>query len=143
MSFRVVADTNVFISSALSRNTNSPNKEFVKRWETDEFKLIYTLGILAEYEEKLVEKGIREELVVSFLSLVIALGDEIELLFFHLYSYPVDIDDIAFLLCALNGRASHLVSHDHHLLSLRDIYNKEVTICKVLEFLSEIRSSQR
>jgi hypothetical protein len=30
--------------------------------------------------------------------------------------YPADADDIAFLLCAWNGLASHLVSYDIHAL---------------------------
>ena len=43
--------------------------------------------------------------------------------FFHFRHYPVDPDDVKFLLCAINGRASHLVSYDNHLRSLRSFYD--------------------
>ena len=52
-----------------------------------------------------------ESLVVSLL----ALGVEVEIAHFHLPTYPVDTDDIAFLLCADNGAARHLVTYDRHL----------------------------
>jgi predicted nucleic acid-binding protein len=44
-----------------------------------------------------------------------------------------------FLLCAINGRASHLVSYDNHLRSLRSFYERELQICEPLEFLEECR----
>ena len=44
-----------------------------------------------------------------------------------------------FLLCAVNGRASHLLSYDPHLLSLRPYYSAEMTICEPVEFLTECR----
>jgi len=40
---------------------------------------------------------------------------------------PVDSDDVMFLLCAMNGRATHLASYDRHLLSLRPYYAGQVT----------------
>jgi len=39
----------------------------------------------------------------------------------------VDSDDVMFLLCAMNGRATHLASYDRHLLSLRPYYAGQVT----------------
>ena len=46
-----------------------------------------------------------------------------------------------FLLCAINGRASHLVSYDNHLRSLRSFYENELRICEPLEFLAECRNA--
>jgi predicted nucleic acid-binding protein len=46
---------------------------------------------------------------------------------------------VMFLLCAINGRASHLVSYDNHLRSLRPFYESELKICEPLEFLAECR----
>jgi len=46
---------------------------------------------------------------------------------------------VMFLLCALNGSATHLVSYDKHLLSLRPFYSGEVNICEPLEFLAACR----
>ena len=42
----------------------------------------------------------------------------VEIRFFHFRHYPVDADDTIFLLCAINGAASHLVSYDRHLLEI-------------------------
>ena len=61
--------------------------------------------------------------------------------FFHFRHYPVDSDDVMFLLCAMNGRATHLVSYDRHLLSLRPYYAGQVTICEPVEFLRECRKA--
>ena len=72
----------------------------------------------------------------SNLARVIQLGEVVRIEFFHLRHYPADADDIAFLLCALNGNATHLVSYDPHLLSLRPDYAGEVTICEPVEFLT-------
>lgn len=44
-----------------------------------------------------------------------------------------------FLLCAINGGASHLVSYDDHLLSLRPFYEAELAICEPVEFLGDCR----
>jgi len=52
--------------------------------------------------------------------------------FFHFRHYPVDPDDVMFLLCAINGRATHLVSYDNHLRSLSSFYESELKICEPL-----------
>lgn len=44
-----------------------------------------------------------------------------------------------FLLCAINGRSTHLVSYDDHLLSLSPYYAEEMTICEPLAFLNDCR----
>jgi predicted nucleic acid-binding protein len=59
--------------------------------------------------------------------------------FFHFRHYPVDPDDVMFLLRAINGRASHLVSYDNHLRSLRSFYESELKICEPLKFLASCR----
>ena len=59
---------------------------------------------------------------------------------FHFRHYPVDGDDVMFLLCAMNGTASHLVSYDRHLLALRTFYEDELLICEPLEFLRALRA---
>ncbi len=58
---------------------------------------------------------------------------------FPLPYYPVDADDVMFLLCAINGRSTHLVSYDDHLLSLSPYYAEEMTICEPLAFLNDCR----
>ena len=68
-------------------------------------------------------------------------GELVAVVFFHFRHYPVDADDVMFLLCAINGSATHLISYDEHLLSLRPFYAAEVTICEPLPFLTECRAA--
>ncbi|CAN2039331.1 PIN domain-containing protein [Candidatus Magnetomoraceae bacterium gMMP-15] len=57
--------------------------------------------------------------------------------FFDLPLYPSDPDDIAFLLCAENGNATHIVSYDPHLKEIDRFYTFRV--CGTLKFLFELR----
>ena len=51
--------------------------------------------------------------------------------------YPKDEDDIAFVLCAENGKATHLITYDPDLLNIKDYF--KFKICKTIEFLTEFR----
>ena len=141
-SFRVGADTNVLVSAHLSNNPASPGQEFLLRWRDGEFIFLFSWTSLIEYERKLIEKGIDRDKAVRFLALIISLGEEIEIKHFHFRVYPDDPDDIAFLLCAINGKASHLVTHDQHLLKISVSYQRFVTICRVIPFLEAVRLSE-
>jgi hypothetical protein len=57
---------------------------------------------------------------------------------FHVRRYPANSDDIAFLLCALNARATHLVSYDGGF----DPFVGEfaLTVCEPMGFLRELRA---
>jgi predicted nucleic acid-binding protein len=78
---------------------------------------------------------------MAFLALIAALGEEVDIQFFHLPRYPADADDIAYLLCAWNGPASHLVSYDRDLLDLAAAYESHFRICPPLDFLTDMRSA--
>jgi uncharacterized protein len=52
-------------------------------------------------------------------------------------AYPSDPDDIAFLLCAINGNATHIVSYDSHIAEIEHFYAFKV--CDPLTFLFELR----
>ncbi len=134
---RVVPDTNVVISAQMSIRAGSPNQELFDRWQRAEFILLYSEDTLFEYVEKLNELGVAESIVRKFVAAIVATGIEIEIEYFHLRYYPSDPDDIAFLLCAVNGNATHLVSHDRHLLRLDDYYL--FRICKTIDFLVDLR----
>ncbi len=114
----------------------SPNVEILDRWQRREFAFLVSLDTLAEYAGKLLEHGIPAAEVEAFIHSLARHGELVSVVFFHFRHYPVDADDVMFLLCAINGNASHLVSYDDHLLSLRLFYAAEVTICKPLEFLA-------
>ena len=136
---RVVADSNVVIAAHRSAHPHSPNREFIERWQRDEFDFLYSVDTLSEYAEKLLAFGMARADVKAFLSLVSALGEAVEIDFFHLPRYPTDADDIAFLLCAWNGRASHLVTYDRDLLDVAAAYAPYFRICPPLDFLVALR----
>lgn len=137
---RAVLDTNVILAAHRTQQAASPNAEILTRWRRREFGFLYSPDTLAEYAEKLLEHGIPAVEIEEFIRLLARHGEEVSIVFFHFRHYPVDPDDVMFLLCAINGRASHLVSYDDHLLSLRPFYSDELTICQPLEFLTDCRT---
>ncbi len=136
-SFKVVPDTNVFIAAEKSRHIASPNKEFVNRWKNDEFEVLYSEDTLLEYISKLREKSIAENTVTKLIQALFELARKVSIEFYHLPHYPFDSDDIAFLLCAENGEATHIVSYDSDLKAIDSLYLFKV--CNMLEFLNELR----
>src|SRR5260221_10097512 len=136
---RAVLDTNVLLAGRLSTHPASPTMEILDRWQRREFLVLYSLDTLTEYTEKLLACGIPPSEVEAFIRLLTLHGEIVPVVFFHFRHYPVDPEDVMFLLCAINGRATYLVSYDQHLLSLRSYYAGEVTICEPIEFLAECR----
>ena len=135
---RVVLDTNVVLASERSGATTSPNREILGRWRAGEFLWLYSRDTVLEYIEKLLEHGIDEADVRRLVRALGVLGELVEIEFFHLRRYPADSDDIAFVLCALNGRATHLVTYDGHLFEVAHEY--PFVICNPLHFLVELRA---
>ena len=135
--FQVVPDTNVIVSSELSKNQDSPNKEFMERWFNHEFAILFSYDTKIEYAIKLKEKSIPKEKIVVFLADLNRLGNSISINYYHLKYYPEDEDDICFFLCAENGNATHIVSYDKHLLELNGKYSFE--ILKIVRFLQKLR----
>ena len=100
---RAVLDTNVVLPAHHSAGSASPNRELLERWGRREFMLLYSDDVLVEYAEKLLEHGASEPDVRAYLARVQAFGEWVGIEVFHLRRYPADADDIAFLLCAING----------------------------------------
>ena len=140
MEIRAVLDTNVVFAAESSPSPNSPNREIAGRWLAGEFLLLVTDDLLAEYAEKLASLGKSPLQIEEFLSRILLLSEPVEIRFFHLRHYPSDPDDVLFLLCAINGEATHLVSYDPHLLDLRPFY-EDFAICPPLDFLTALRST--
>lgn len=142
MPFSFVPDTNVVLAAAKSSKSGSPNREILEAWRDGKCQLLFSRDTGMEYVEKLLHMGWSPEAVVSWLARLELLGESVEILWFHLRLYPSDPDDIAFLLCALNGNASHLVTYDLHLLTLASHYAPELKICPPLEFLKDFRGTE-
>jgi uncharacterized protein len=137
--FRAVLDSNVLVAAQRSARPDSPNRELIDGWQADEYTLLDSLDTLHEYAEKLVQLAANHADAVAYIAIISALGEAVEIKFFHLPRYPSDPDDIAFLLCAWNGLASHLVSYDHDLLELSAGYEPHFRICPPLDFLAALR----
>ena len=138
MIFRVVLDTNIIIA-AYRGGEQSPNKEILGLWKLGKLDILYSDDILTEYAEKLIALGIEKTLTVSFLRELNTFGKQVEIKYFHRIAYPVDADDTAFVLCADNGDATHLITYDPHIHAIKTACSFQV--CKPLVFLDEVRKS--
>ena len=92
-----------------------------------------------EYVRKLRELGIEPHVIRELLSDFAMLAELVTISSFHEPVYPSDPDDIAFLLCATNGSASHLVTYDSHFDRIRGRF--EFCVCTPVGFLQELRRS--
>jgi predicted nucleic acid-binding protein len=71
---------------------------------------------------KLQDHGIDDDVIHDFISSLMLLSDPVEIEHFHFRYYPKDTADIAFILCAINGNASHLITYDQDLLELQPFW---------------------
>lgn len=135
---RAVLDTNVVLAAEGSSGTTSPNREIMVCWRAGEFLWLYSRDTVLEYIEKLLERGIAEAEVRGFVRALGVLGEAVEITYLHLRRYPADPDDIAFVLCALNGTATHLVTYDGHLFEVAHEY--PFSVCNPAGFMAELRA---
>jgi len=143
MSFSVVPDTNVVIARALTKHPKSPNQEFFRRFKDGEFEWLYSNDTLLEYIRKLTELGLEPDWIEQFIANIIVAANAVNvpIIHFHLEIYPVDERDICFLLCAINGKATHIVTYDIHFLSIADEIKSifSIEVCKPIDFLKSLR----
>ncbi len=138
--FRVVPDTNVVIA-AQNNNPQSPNREIFEHWRQGNLQFLYSFDTLEEYFEKLEFVGVPQEIIEDLLADLMEIAEHVPIQTFHFRTsqYPTDPDDIAFILCAHNGDASHIVTYDNHLLDVA--HQHKFRICKPVPFLQELRKA--
>lgn len=136
-SFRTVPDTNVLLASKIRARSGSPNSEYIARWQKGQFAVLYSWDTLRELIEKLHDKGIPDRLIKGLVRNFVENGIRVRIEHFHLPVFPVDTDDIAFILCADNGAATHLITYDHHLRDVESYY--PFKICEPIDFLKDLR----
>lgn len=136
---RAVLDTNVVLAAKRSVHPQSPNAEIITRWMAGEFVWLVSDDVVTEYTEKLLEKGIDPLKVEHFVADLLQYGEEVSIRFFHFQHYPVDMDDVAFLLVAINGAATHVVTYDEHLKDVGVFYPEFIT-CGPVAFLADLRA---
>ncbi len=138
--FRLVPDTNVIVSSQ-SNTPTSPNSEILDRWFNNEFQILYSDDTVLEYVEKLLELEFPQAKIERLVASFVELAERVEIAVYHFLTikYPDDPDDIAFVLCADNGNATHLVTYDSDILDVAPYHS--FTICKPIPFLKELREA--
>ncbi len=120
--FRTVPDTNVILASEKTTHPTSPNKEYLNLWYQGYFDLLYSRDTLREYVKKLRDEGIERERIVGLIASFQKLSKLVPIRFYHLPRYPQDSDDVSFVLCADNGKATHLLTYDSHFDPLKGLY---------------------
>ena len=134
---RVVLDTNVIISAAIS--PASPPAQIHLAWNEGRFELLVSPDLLAEYRRALGYERVRERhrksddeldaLVLDYelAGVVVEPEEELDIV-------TADPDDNRVLECAVAGTASHIVSGDRHLLTMGEY--EEIPILDPRAFLT-------
>jgi putative PIN family toxin of toxin-antitoxin system len=137
---RVVLDTNVIVSSVLSKR-GAPFR-LMEAWRASRFILVTSKAIIQEVRRVLSEQRLKEMFhiteqqitrLVETLSLdaVVSYGNADAS-----GAVPDDPSDEMFLAAALNGNASAVISGDKHLLNLGMF--RGITILRPRQFLDQL-----
>ena len=139
---RVVLDTNVFVSSLLSKG--GATAQVLDAWQERRFLLVISPAIIAEIQRVLRYPHIQRKYAVNeedILALTELLQQEALVVpgASHVTGViPEDADDEVILACAVDGMADCIVSGDHHLLDLGQFGN--IPIWTVQGFLEHLLS---
>lgn len=139
---RAVFDTNVIVSAYLSRSPTSPTQELIDRWLAGEFTLLVCDTIVDEFIEKLTARGVAREDVETFVALLDAMAEWVEVPEAVIVRrIAADADDDVVVACAIAGDANFLVTYDPHFAPLGETY-QGIRISKALPFLWAVRGDQ-
>lgn len=137
---KVVLDTNVFVSSLLSKRGASA--QILDAWRNRSFILVVSQEIVGEIQKVLSHPSLRERYGYA-IEEVDQLVDLLEQDALHMPgrtevsgAIPEDPEDEKFLSCALEAEADFIVSGDSHLLSIREFQG--IPILPVREFLKRL-----
>lgn len=133
---RIVLDTNVIVSAALS--PHAPPARIHEAWVQGRLELLVSPLLLVEYRRALAYDRVRErhqksERQLDALVQDYELGGVLVDPDVSLSVITVDPDDNRVLECAVAGAATHIVSGDLHLLDLR-VY-QEIPILEPRAFI--------
>ncbi len=137
---RVVFDTNVFVSAALSQNPTSPTRELFRHWLAGEFVLLFSQALADEVIEKLLEHQIDADQIAELIAHLERIAEWVEVSAKDVrpvIAADPDDDDVV-LACAVAGQADYLVTYDPHFDVLGGVY-QGVRIVKALPFLWAVR----
>jgi len=138
-STRAVLDTNVFVSSALSKNPSSPTREVIDRWKRGEFVLLICTSLADEVVEKLLDHSVNTEKVEALVKTLASLAEWVEVPAEKIEALLSDPDDNVVIACAVEGKANYLVTYDPHFDLLNGEY-RGVKVIKAIPFLEVLRT---
>jgi putative PIN family toxin of toxin-antitoxin system len=128
---KVVFDTNIFISAFILPGGRA-EAAFLAAIEAD-FELLTSTAILAETAGKLAEKfDWEEEMVIRAIKLISSASAEVLRTDPSIHSLSDEADN-RILECAVEGKASIIVTGDKHLLALRRY--GDIRIMRLTDFL--------
>ncbi len=140
--YRAVFDTNVYVAKALSKNPRSPNVELFELLKAETYLLFWCEEIRAEIAEKLLARKLTPERIAEFIAEVMSLAVWIEVPAAAVRRYVEDDpDDDVIVACAVVASATHIVSYDQHLLSLKEPFPGCVVLDS-LHFLFLVRGDK-
>ena len=139
---RAVFDTNVFVSSSLSKNANSSTRELLHRWKNQEFTLVICNQIAKELIEKLLERGVNPDDVNEQVTALARAAEWVEIPEEKIEDILSDPDDNVVVACAVEGKANYLVTYDPHFDVLHGNY-KGIKIVKAIPFLEVLRADDK
>lgn len=120
---RVVFDTNVIISAAIAKRASTP-AQVLMLWENQQFTLVISDAILAEYKKALTYPHIQQlhkktpaqvnTLISKFRKTALVVNPKKE------ETIARDPKDNMFLSCAIASKAEYIISDDRDLLDIRE-----------------------
>jgi predicted nucleic acid-binding protein len=128
----------VYVAKALSKNPRSPNIELFELLKAEAHALFWCQEIRAEVAEKLLARNLSAELIAEVMSLAVWI--EVPATAIRRYVED-DPDDDIIVACAVAANATHIVSYDQHLLSLKEPFSGCVVLDS-LHFLFLVRGDK-
>jgi len=138
-SIRAVLDTNMFVSSALSKNPSSPTREVIDRWKRGEFVLLICALLAEEIVEKLLDHSVEAEKMTALVEILASFAEWVVVPEEKIEALLSDPDDNVVVACAVEGKANYLVTYDPHFDSLQGEY-RGIKIVKAIPFLEALRT---
>jgi putative PIN family toxin of toxin-antitoxin system len=128
---RIILDTNVLI---MSIPTRSEHRWIFDKFINEEFDLLISNDILAEYEE-ILDRKTRPEIKNLIIDLLLTAENVHQTLtYFNWNLIKDDPDDNKFADCAVAGNADYIITHDRHFNILKTVDFPKINVLTIGEF---------
>ncbi len=141
--YKVVIDTNVFISGVISKGIPS---FLIDLWKEGKFHLLISEPIINEMIEVMHRPRIKDLYKIdnqTIEELIIEIYEKAEIV---RVSHPIDVikddpGDNKFLACALEGGADYIITGDIHLINIKSFRN--IQIVNPREFINILKKTTK